>query len=54
MPDSLAGSLMFFIRQNKGKLGKKRRENEFGKLTESELTAIEAIVREEFEGFPET
>ena len=54
MPDSLAENLVFFIRQNKGKLGKKRRENEFAKLTEQEVTAIEAIVREEFEGFSET
>jgi hypothetical protein len=54
MPDTLADSLVMFIRQNKGKLGKKRRENEFGKLTEEEVRSVEAIVREEFEGFAET
>ena len=54
MPDRLAGSLVMFIRQNKGKLGEKRRENEFGKLTEEEARTVEAIVREEFEGFPES
>ena len=54
MPDTLAESLVMFVRQNQGKLGKKRRENQFGKLTEEEVRAVEAIVREEFEGFPET
>ena len=51
MPDRMAESLVLFIRQNKGKLGKKRRENEFGKLTDAEVPTIEAIVQEEFEGF---
>lgn len=53
MPDRLAENLVIFIRQNKGNLGRKRRENEFRKLTDKEVSAIEAIVREEFEGFPE-
>jgi len=54
MPDRLAESLVMFIRQNKGKLGRKRRAGEFAKLTDEEVTAVEAIVSEEFEGFSET
>jgi hypothetical protein len=53
MPDSLAESLVMFIRQNKGKLGKKRREGEFGKLTDEEVALVETIVREAFEGLGE-
>ena len=33
------------------KLGRKRREDEFEKLTDDEVTSIEAIVRETFEVF---
>jgi Fic family protein len=51
MSDRLAGNLLMFIRQNQGKLGKKRREHEFAKLTDGETASIEAIVREAFEGF---
>jgi hypothetical protein len=51
MPDRLAENLVMFMRQNQGKLGKKRRENEFAKLTDDEIASIEAIVREAFEGF---
>jgi Fic/DOC family protein len=51
MPDRLAENLVMFMRQNQGKLGKKRRENEFAKLTDDEIVSIEAIVREAFEGF---
>jgi len=50
MPDRMAEDLILFIRQNKGRLGKKRRENEFKKLTGKELASIEALVREAFEG----
>jgi hypothetical protein len=32
-------------------LGRKRREGEFEKLTDDEVTSIEAIVREAFDGF---
>ncbi len=45
MPDRLAENLMMFLRQNQGKLGKKRRENEFAKLTEDEIVALETIIR---------
>jgi hypothetical protein len=36
---------------NDGKLGRKRREGEFEKLTDDEVVSIEAIVREAFEDF---
>jgi hypothetical protein len=36
---------------NVGKLGRVRREGEFEKLTDEEVTSIEAIVREAFQGF---
>jgi hypothetical protein len=51
MADRLAEDLVMFMRQNQGNLGKKRRENEFAKLTDDEIASIEAIVREAFEGF---
>jgi len=51
MPDRLAENLLMFIRKNNGKLGKKRRENEYAALTDEEVLALEAIVREAFEGF---
>jgi Fic/DOC family len=53
MPDRIAGNLLMFIRKNNGRLGKQRRENEFAKLTDGEVSAVEAIVREAFEGFPD-
>jgi hypothetical protein len=51
MPDRMAENLVRFIRLNEGKLGRKRREDEFEKLTDDEVSSIEAIVRESFEGF---
>jgi hypothetical protein len=54
MPDRLAENLIMFIRQNNGVLGHKRRENEFAKLTDQEVAALEAIVRETFEGFTQS
>jgi hypothetical protein len=50
MPDRMAQSLILFIRQNAGLLSRKRRENEFSKLTDSEVADIEQIVRDAFEG----
>src|SRR5207302_825502 len=50
MPDRLAGNLLMFIRQNKGKLPKRRRTNEFAKLTDGEVASLEAFVDEAFEG----
>jgi hypothetical protein len=51
MPDRLAENLLMFIRQNKGKLTKRRRTGEFKKLTDAEVTALEDVVNEAFEGF---
>ena len=48
---TFAENLVRFIRLNEGKLGRKRREGEFEKLTDDEVASIEAIVREAFEGF---
>jgi hypothetical protein len=53
MPDRLAENLVMFIRQNKGTLSKKRREGEFSKLTQDEVSRIEGIVADAFEGFNE-
>ena len=50
MPDRIAENLVWFIRQNKGTLSKKRREGEFQKLTDDEVTRIELIVNDAFEG----
>ncbi len=51
MPDRVAENLVMFIRQNKGTLSKKRREGEFKKLRDEEVTLIEGIVHDAFEGF---
>ncbi|MHB1960273.1 MAG: Fic family protein [Acidobacteriaceae bacterium] len=51
MPDRIAENLIRYIRLNEGRLGRKRREGEFEKLTDDEVASIEAIVREAFEGF---
>lgn len=48
MPDQLAQSLITFIRQNEGRLGRRRREGVFAKLTDDEVTGIEAIVGDAF------
>ena len=51
MPDRLADDLLMFIRQNKGTLPKKRREKEFALLKEEEITLLEEIVGDAFDGF---
>lgn len=51
MPDRVAQNLVMFIRQNKGTLPGKRREFEFKQLRQEEVTLIEGIVNEAFEGF---
>lgn len=51
MPDRLAEDFLMFVRQNSGTLSKKRRKQEFSKLTDKEVGYLEAIVQEEFEGF---
>ena len=48
MPHRLAQDLIMFIRQNKGKLLKKRREKEFKALTDEETQRIEDIYEEVF------
>ena len=47
----MADNLIRFFRLNEGKLGRKRREREFEKLTDDEVASIEAIVQDAFEGF---
>jgi Fic family protein len=51
MPDRLADDLLLFIRQNNGTLSKKRREREFKALIDDEVTSIEAVVQDAFDGF---
>lgn len=51
MPDRLAENLVMFIRQNHGTLSGKRREGEFRKLSDDEVTLLEGIVRDAFTGF---
>lgn len=48
MPDHLAQNLIMFIRQNSGRLPKRRREKEFHALTDDEVAGIEAICDEIF------
>jgi len=54
MPDRVAENLIMYIRKNNGTLGRKRRENEFAKLTDPEVASIETIVREAFHGYAGT
>jgi hypothetical protein len=51
MPDRMAENLVRFIRLNEGALARKRREGEFAELTDAEVTSIEAMVREAFDGY---
>ncbi|MGO8735576.1 MAG: Fic family protein [Terriglobia bacterium] len=51
MPDRVAETLVMFIRQNNGTLSKKRREGEFMKLRDEEVTLTEGIVNDAFAGF---
>jgi len=51
MPDRLADDLLLFIRQNDGKLSRKRREREFEALTDAEVASIETIIHGAFDGF---
>lgn len=50
MPDRVAGNLVLFIRQNNGTLSMKRREGEFNKLRDDEVTLIEGLVTDAFAG----
>lgn len=51
MPDRLAENLIRYIRLNDNRLGQNRRHAEFEQLADEEAAAIEAIVREVFDGF---
>ncbi len=51
MPDRVAENLLMFIRQNSGTLSNKRREGEFKKLRDDEVTLLEGIVNDAFDGF---
>lgn len=48
MPDRLVQNLLMFIRQNGGKLSKRRREGEFAELTDDEVKCVETIYSEVF------
>jgi hypothetical protein len=48
MPDRLAADFIMFVRQNKGKLPKRRREGEFSKLTDDEVLKLEQVVHQAF------
>lgn len=49
MPDRLAQDLLMFMRQNGGKIPKRRRKKEFAALTDEEANRIEEIYKEVFE-----
>jgi hypothetical protein len=51
MPDRLAADFVMFVRQNGGKLSRKRREREFARLADGEVHELEAMVREAFDDF---
>lgn len=51
MPDRIAENLVMFIRQNQGTLSKNRREGEFSKLRDDEVSLIERVVADSFAGF---
>lgn len=51
MPDRVAQNLIMFIRQNNGTLPRNRRESEFQKLRDDEVTLIEGIVKNAFADF---
>lgn len=54
MPDRLAQNLILFIRQNDGKLSKRKREKDFSALSDDEVLGLEKIIQDAFEGFGET
>jgi hypothetical protein len=52
MPDRLVQNLLMFMRQNGGKIPKRRRDNEFAALTDGEAMRIEEIYSEVFGSAP--
>jgi hypothetical protein len=53
MPDRMAENFILYIRKNNGTLGRKQRENEFAKLTDTEVASVQEVVREAFDGYGE-
>lgn len=53
MPDRMAADFIMFVRQNAGALSRKRRGREFAALADDEVSELEAIVRDAFDGFGE-
>lgn len=51
LPDRLAEDFIMFTRQNDGVLPNRRRKKEFKAMTDDEVTALEKIVQDAFEGF---
>jgi hypothetical protein len=51
MPDRKAEDFVMFVRQNGGKLSKRRRNDDFAALTQDEVDRLEAAVQEAFEGY---
>jgi len=51
MPDLLAEQFVLFVQRNDGKLPERRRKKEFVALNSEELSKLENIVREAFDGF---
>ena len=48
MPDRTVDLLFHFLRQNGGRLSKRAREQEFARLTDGEVTAVEEAYRASF------
>ena len=51
MADRLAENLIMFIRQNNGTLSKSRRDGDFRQLTDEEVSLIQGIVQDTFQGY---
>lgn len=51
MPDRLAQNLIMHVRQNNGKLSKKRRQSEFEKMTDEEIVEAEGIIASAFAAY---
>ena len=51
MPNRLAEDFIMFTRQNQWKLPKTRRKKEFKALTDKEVSSLETLIKEAFQGF---
>jgi len=51
LPDNLAQDFIMFVRQNGGRLSNRRRSDEFAKLLDEEVTTLEKVVNDAFDGF---